>query len=105
MCEVTGEMSEEDLTHPVTRTSCRECGAILLINPDTGKVDAHKSPLKDSSVIEASDSQPTDRSPPVLEMRSQDKDGRDWTAVLVVVIILLVLISAGIYLVIDLNGI
>ncbi|MGD2186834.1 MAG: hypothetical protein PVI71_11935 [Desulfobacterales bacterium] len=97
VCQASSDITESDLKHPVTRTTCRSCGTILLINPDTGKVDAHKSPLKDSSALETLRSQPTDESASVLSKRSKDKESTDWTAVVVVVIILIVLISAGVY--------
>ena len=97
MCEASGDLSQDDLTHPVTRTACPQCETILLINPDTGEVDAHKSPLKDSSVFAASGSRPADPSSPVLEMRPRDRSARDWTALVVVAVILLILVLAGVY--------
>jgi hypothetical protein len=101
MCKATGDISEDDLSHPVTRTACQNCGTILLINPETGKVDAHKSPLKDAPNLETSATGSTGEPKPVLDMRPQNKDARDWTAPIVVVIILVALISVGFYLVIN----
>lgn len=103
MCEASGDISEEDLSHPVTRAACRECGTILLINPKTGRVDAHKSPLKDSSALKTADDRSTDESESVLSMHLQGEDARDWTAIVVVAIILIVLIAAGIYFTVNLD--
>lgn len=103
MCEAAGEISEDDLIHPVTRTTCRNCGTILMINPDSGNVDAHKSPLKDSSTLETSDSRSSDRSEPVLSMHSKGEDARDWTAVVVVAFIMIILICAGVYFAVKLD--
>jgi hypothetical protein len=91
MCDATGNISQDDLAHPVTRATCQNCGTILMINPDTGRVDAHKSPLKDSPSTETAGSQLTARA------------DRDWTAVAVVAIIVLALISAGIYFAVNLD--
>jgi hypothetical protein len=103
MCGASGNISEDDLEHPVTRTTCPDCGTILLINPDTGKVDAHKSPLKDYPALKNCDNRSADRPSSFLSMRPEGRAARDWTAVVVVVIILLVLISAGIYVSLNLD--
>jgi hypothetical protein len=71
-----------------------------MINPDTGEVDAHKSPLRVPSVSEASasGSRPTDKLATVLSMRPDDGKIPDRTAAVVVAIILIILIAAGVYL-------
>jgi hypothetical protein len=103
ICEKSGDISKDHLAHPVTRTTCHNCSTILLINPETGRVDAHKSPLKDSPAIEASGNRSAGKEAPVLSTRSQGRDARDWTAIVVVTVIFLVLISAGIFLAIKLD--
>ena len=103
ICDAVGNLSEDDLSHPVTRTACRECGMILFINPDTGKVDAHKSPMKDSPAFETSGEGSSADPGPVISMRPKGREAKDRTAVLVVAIILLALIAAGIYLTIILD--
>jgi ribosomal protein S27E len=100
ICGETGDISEDILVHPVTRTTCRNCGTILLINPDTGKVDAHKSPLKDSPAFAGRSAAESDAT---LSMDPQGKDARDWTAVVVVAIIVIILISAGVYFALNLD--
>ena len=103
VCKAIGNIAEKNLEHPVTKTTCHNCGAILLINPEKGNVDAHKAPLKDSLSLKSSSPQPTDEFSSVLSMRPQDMGSRDWPAIVVVVIILIVLIAAGIYFVLNLD--
>ena len=103
VCETTGDLPDDDLVDPVTRKTCGDCGAILLINPETGEVDAHKSPLKDSSVMEDSGRRATDKSASVLTSRPKSGEGGDRTAVVVIAIILIILIAAGVYFTITLD--
>ncbi|MEJ2728284.1 MAG: hypothetical protein P8185_07200 [Deltaproteobacteria bacterium] len=98
ICEASGEISEGELERPLTRAICQNCGTILIINPDTGKVVVHASPLKGSSAIETSGNRSTDSSDSVLSMSPRGRTAKDWTAVVVVAGVLLVLISTGIYL-------
>jgi hypothetical protein len=70
----------------------------MLINPDSGKVDAHKSPFKNFLATETSGSRSTDKFTSVLTMQRQGKNAKDWTAIVVVVIILIILSSSGVYL-------
>jgi hypothetical protein len=103
VCKTEGSIPEDRLEHPVTKTTCQNCSAILLVNPESGKVDAHKSPLKDSPEFKISNSQSTDKATSVLSMRSKERGIKDWPAVVVVVIILIILIAAGVYFAVNLN--
>ena len=98
VCETRGDLPEEDQKNPVTRRTCGDCGTILLINPDTGEVDAHKAPLKAPSVSETSTAGSDAEPGAVLAMRPKDGQARDRTAPVVVAVILIVLIAAGVYL-------
>jgi ribosomal protein S27E len=86
VCKTEGSIPEDRLEHPVTKTTCQNCSAILLVNPESGKVDAHKAPLKDSYELENSSTQSTDRATSVLSMRSKEKGMRDWPAIVVLVL-------------------
>jgi len=97
ICEESGNISEENLEQPVTPVACRKCGTLLLVDPDTGKVDAYKSPLKDSPTLKTSTNRLVDVSASIFDRRPQGRAARDWTAILVVAIVVLVLISAGAY--------
>ena len=103
VCEAIGNIPENNLEHPLTKRNCQDCGAILLINPQKGNVDANKAPLKDSLSLKSSSTQPTDAFSSVSTMRPQDMGSRDWPAIVVVVIILIILIAAGIYFVLNLD--
>jgi hypothetical protein len=103
VCEEIGNIPEKNLEHPLTKRTCRNCGAILLINPENGKVDAHKAPLKDSLHLKNSNTQAIEKFESVLSDRLQDTVSRDWPAIVVVVIILIVLFAAGIYSVLNLD--
>jgi hypothetical protein len=98
ICETESRISEEDLAHPVTKTTCRQCDTILLVNPDTGSVDAHKSPLKGTREFALSGDQTAEADVPVLEMRPAGQGSRDWTAIVIVAVVLAMLVSVGIYL-------
>lgn len=39
VCKTEGSIPEDRLEHPVTKTTCQNCGSILLVNPDSGKND------------------------------------------------------------------
>jgi hypothetical protein len=97
VCRTDGSIPENRLEPPVTKATCHNCGTILLVNPDSGKVDAPKSPLKDSTKLEISGTQPNDENSSVLSMRSKERGTRDWPAIVVVVFFLSILIAAGIY--------
>jgi ribosomal protein S27E len=103
VCKNEESIPEDRLEHPITKTTCQGCGTILLVNPDSGKVDAHKSPLRDSPEFEIFSTQPSDKASSVLSMRSKEKSVRDWPAIVVVVIFLIVLIAAGVYFAVNLG--
>lgn len=97
VCKVIGNIPEKNLEHPLTKTLCQTCKAILLINPEKGSVDAHKAPLKNSLTLESANTHPTGAFSSIFSMRQQDIDSKDWPAIAVIVFILVVLIAAGIY--------
>jgi hypothetical protein len=103
VCEAIGNITEKNLEHPLTKRTCRNCGAILLINPENGNVDAHKAPLKDSRHLKSSNTQAIEKFESVLSDGLQDAVSRDWPAIVVVVVILIILFAAGIYSVLNLD--
>ena len=103
VCKAIGNISDENLTHPLTKTSCQKCSTILLINPEKGNVAAHKAPIKDSLRSESSNTHPTDAYSSILSMRPQETNSRDWSAIVVVSVVLVVLISAGIIFTINMD--
>jgi hypothetical protein len=96
VCKSTGNLPQNDLEKPITKTTCQSCAAILLVNPDSSKVEAHKSSLKDPGLEDSSLPQ-NDEAPSALSMHPQDRQSRDWLAVGVIIVVLIILIAAGIY--------
>jgi hypothetical protein len=95
ICETSANITKDDVDHSINKATCNNCGAILLINPASGKVEAHKSPFKDSPILETSENASTDDAVP--SKRSQGKGSKDWVAIVCFALILIFLISAGIY--------
>ena len=98
VCKTIDNISNKNLEHPVTKTTCQQCAAILLINPENGNVDAHKAPIKDTQSLKGSREQPAESLSPTLSRRMMAGDSRDWPAIIVFVIVLAILISTGILL-------
>jgi ribosomal protein S27E len=98
LCESEGQIEEVNLARPTIRTTCQNCGTILLINPDSGNVEAYKSPFKGTREYALTDTEKPDAEVPVAEMRPT-QGSRDWTALITVMVVVIVLISTGIYLI------
>ncbi|MEJ2165786.1 MAG: hypothetical protein P8X90_09675 [Desulfobacterales bacterium] len=98
ICETEGHISEQEPATPTVRTTCRQCGTILLINPRTGSIDAYKSPLRGTREYALTESHEPEPALPVSELRPAT-GSRDWPAVVTVMLVVLILISAGIYLI------
>jgi hypothetical protein len=98
ICETEGHISDEDPATSTTRTICRQCGTILLINPNTGNVELYKSPFRGTREYALTESHEPDPALPVSEMRPTS-GSRDWTAVVTVMLVVVILISTGIYLI------
>jgi hypothetical protein len=96
VCKSTDDISDKNLEHPVTKTTCQQCAAILLINPENGNVDAHKAPIKDTPSLNSSKTQPAESPSTALSMGPIAENSKDWIALIVFVIVLLILISSGI---------
>lgn len=97
VCETAGNSPENDPEKPIIKTTCRSCAAILLINADSGRVEAHKSSLKDAEGLAVSEIQQKGGASSVLSMRPEAEKSRDWLAISVVAVVLIITISAGIY--------
>jgi hypothetical protein len=93
-----GLIAEENLARPTSRATCQNCGTILLINPDSGSVEAYKSPFRETREYALTDTEKPDGELPVAEM-GPTKGSRDWTAIITVVLVVMILISTGIYLI------
>ncbi|MGD2270976.1 MAG: hypothetical protein PVI06_11300 [Desulfobacterales bacterium] len=95
ICQATGNIPGDNLENPVTKTTCQNCGTILLVDHN-GNIDAYKSPFKDSPGLKISSTQTTiDREKSVSSLLTQGQGVRDWTAISVVGIIVVVIIAAA----------
>ncbi|HHP7235829.1 MAG TPA: hypothetical protein ACFCUC_14450 [Desulfobacterales bacterium] len=92
LCGTKGEIRPEDTGKPVNRATCENCGAILFLDPD-GRVEKHKSPVKDTSRIRPASTQGSDS---VMDVPGQSGT-RDWLAIAVVGLVVALLCAAGIY--------
>jgi len=86
VCETESRIAEENLARPTSRATCRRCGTILLINPDSGSVDAYKSPLRGTREYALTDTEKPDAALPAAEMHPA-KGSRDWLAIITVMLV------------------
>lgn len=93
LCGTEGEIQGEDTKKGVASTTCSHCGAILFVDPDSGRVEKHKSPVKDTSRIRQESTRSSDS---VMDV-PRESGTRDWLAIGVVVFVLALLCAAGIY--------
>jgi len=99
LCGTDGEIQPDDDQREVARTTCGNCGAILFVDPESGRVEKHKSPVKDTSRISRGS---TRSSESVMDI-PKEAGTRDWLAIAVVALVLAVLCGAGIYLIVNLE--
>jgi len=97
LCGTEGEIQPDDDHKGVFRTTCGNCDAILFVDPDSGRVEKHKSPVKDTSRI----SQRSTRSSESVMDIPKETGSRDWLAIAVVALVLVVLCAAGVYLAVN----
>lgn len=98
VCKATGDVPASEKDQAVAKTKCPQCSAILMVNPRSGSVEAHKAGLKDAPRLGEEDSPFGGGASSVSSMAKQKDRGRDWPAVVVVLAAVLVLIVAGIWL-------
>jgi hypothetical protein len=98
VCNTAGDIETAGSDHPVVRTTCRQCQAILMVNPGSGEVEAHKAALKDEPQLSRDSHRFSDDSPSVLFMGKKKERRRDWPAIAVLLLALLILAAAGFWL-------
>jgi hypothetical protein len=98
-CKHFGKISPGKPHETLLTAKCRECGAILFINPDTGEVDTYKSSLKDAPLMERPGSLSSEKDAPQLSIRFQRQaNSRDWLAIAVFAAACLILcIAVGLF--------
>lgn len=98
VCNAAGDIETAGSDHPVVRTKCRQCRAILMVNPGSGEVEAHKAALKDEPRLSRDVTPLAEDAPSVLSMGAKRERRRDWPAIAVLLLALLVLAAAGFWL-------
>jgi hypothetical protein len=97
VCGQEGDISEEESEYPLTKRKCRHCRAILIIDPDTGRVDAHKAGIKDQGDVGELSSGEAENVPGVLGMSANSPVYRDWPARALISLIALIALAAVVY--------
>lgn len=98
VCNTDGDIETAGNDPPVVRTKCRQCRAILMVNPVSGEVDAHKAALKDEPRLSPETPSFGGNAPTVLSMGEKKDQRRDWAAIGVLLLALLILAAAGLWL-------
>ena len=104
VCKAPYNVPDDKLPQTISKAACKKCGTTMLINKQTGEIDAEASieelpdelpPIKDTRV--------TGDVPSVLAMSAQHRGQRDYLAIGVVAVALFLLIAGGIYVALSLN--
>ena len=97
-CQTASDIPENSTVAPTTQTVCRNCGAKLNIEQQTGRVEmrTEKRPVPDAT--HTSGRKPEYELAPVLTTRPMDKGRRDYVALGFFVLVLCALIAIGVYL-------
>ena len=96
-CQTVYNISDERLTRPVTKAVCKKCGATMLIKK--GAATAETDPAGDQAAPDSDyeDTRPMSELPSVLSMSEQNQAPRDYLAIGVVTLALIILVAAGVF--------
>jgi hypothetical protein len=97
VCGQEGDISAEESEYPLTKRKCRHCRAILIIDPDTGRVDAHKAGIKDQGDVGDLAAGEAENVSGVLGMSANSPVYRDWPARAVITLIAVIALAAVVY--------
>ncbi|MDX1707132.1 MAG: tetratricopeptide repeat protein [Desulfobacterales bacterium] len=103
VCQTAGDIPENSATPPENQITCHQCGSILIIAPDTGRVKVLQKAPPAPAGEKVSGRRPKYDMTPVLSLRQQDKGRKDYLAIGVFVLVLCVLIATGIYFSLNIN--
>lgn len=93
-CQTVYNISEERLTRPVTKAVCKKCGATMLIKKDAAAAEADPADGQAAAASDQERTRPRSELPSVLSMSQQRQGPRDYLAVGVVTLALIILIAA-----------
>jgi predicted Zn finger-like uncharacterized protein len=97
VCQAPYNVPDDKLPQIINKAACKKCGTTMLINRETGEIEAESSPEELPDEFPIKDTRATDDVPSVLEMSAQSQGQRDYLAIGVVVVALFFLIAGGIY--------
>lgn len=92
VCETGYNVSVDKLLSVVAKAVCKKCGATLLINKNTGKVEVKEPSRKSKAASPVSSAPPRIPAHSVISMPSTDQGSRDYLAIGVVVVAVIALI-------------
>jgi tetratricopeptide (TPR) repeat protein len=96
-CKTAGDIPEDDSVQGEWQTTCRECGQALSVERETGRVQLL------SGASGTSDTGPKYEASSVLSMGPEDKGKKDYTAIGVFGVVLMLLVAAGVYFTLNLE--
>jgi tetratricopeptide (TPR) repeat protein len=97
VCKTAGEIPDDNLDRPATKTTCLKCGVRLSINLETRNVETLTADQNEPPDTKLADTRPPESLPSVLSMSQKEKGKRDYAAIMVFMVVLAVLIAAGVY--------
>jgi tetratricopeptide (TPR) repeat protein len=97
-CKATGDIPDDSMVAPTTRTICANCGAELNIEQETGRVEVPAKERPEPVARDASGRKPKYEMSPVLTNRPMEKGRKDYVAFGVFAAVICTLIAIGVYL-------
>ncbi len=96
-CQTVYNISDERLTRPVTKAVCKKCGATMLIKKDAATAETDPAGDEAATASDYADTRPPSELPTVLSMSKQSQAPRDYLAIGVVTLALIILVAAGVF--------
>jgi len=97
VCKTAGDIPEDDSDQPALQATCQKCGKDLSVERKTGLAQPLPSSRKTSGT------QPEYDTSSVLSMSPRDKGKKDYTAIGIFSVVLIVLVAAGVYFTVNLE--
>jgi len=95
-CQTVYDISDEQLTRPVTKAVCKKCGATMLIKKDAATTENDPTGGQATTASDYEDTRPQSELSTVLSMSKQSQAPRDYLAIGVVTLALIILVAAGV---------
>lgn len=96
-CQTVYNIADERLTRPVTRAVCKKCGATMLIRKDATTAQIEPAGSQAATASEYEDTRPQNELPTVLAMSKHSQAPRDYLAIGVVTLAVVILVAAGVF--------